>query len=70
MSDEKISSADNPPIRTKPAEVNRGRRAPREGSGVVVGSGAAAGGTGGIEEDFDDDPVGGGGRIVMPTPKR
>ncbi|MBO9671507.1 MAG: hypothetical protein J7485_13430 [Sphingobium sp.] len=51
---------EGPAIRTRPAKNNRGRRAPSEGSGVVIGSGAAAGGTGGIEEDFDDDPVGGG----------
>ncbi|MBO9582365.1 MAG: hypothetical protein J7498_15870 [Sphingobium sp.] len=57
---------EGPAIRTHPAKNNRGRRAPSEGSGVVIGSGASAGGTSGIEEDFDDDPVGGGG--VIPTP--
>lgn len=50
------------PIRTRPAGQNAGRRAVREGSGVVVGSGAAAGGTVGIEEDYDNDPIGGSGR--------
>jgi hypothetical protein len=56
---------EGPPIRTVPAKVNRGRRAPSEGSGVVVGSGAAAGGSEGIEEDFDTDPMGGGGQIAI-----
>lgn len=61
---------DGPPIRETPAEHNRGRRAPREGSGVVQGSGAAAGGTGGIDEDYDGDPISGGGPTVMPTPHK
>lgn len=53
-----------PPIRTDglPAEQNRGKRAPQEGSGVVVGSGAGAGGGGG-DEDYDSDPVAGGGAV-------
>ena len=53
-----------PPVRTRPlvAEQNRGKRAPEEGSGVVVGSGAGAGGGGG-DEDFDSDPQGGGGSL-------
>ena len=53
-----------PPIRTEglPADKNRGKRAPRAGSGVVVGSGAGAGG-GGSPEDFDRDPAGGGGAV-------
>lgn len=52
-----------PAIRNKgiSADASRGKRAPREGSGVVVGSGAGAGG-GGAPEDFDDDPAGGGGK--------
>lgn len=58
---------EGPTIRTRPANNNRGRRAPSEGSGVVIGSGASAGGTGGIEEDFDDDPVGGGGAGPIPA---
>lgn len=58
---------DGPAIRTEPQQDNRGRRAAREGSGVVSGSGAAAGGTGGIEEDFGDDPIGGGGPNMMPV---
>ena len=51
-----------PAIRTKgiSAAENRGKRAPKEGSGTVIGSGAGAGG-GGAPEDFDDDPAGGGG---------
>lgn len=51
-----------PAIRTKgvSAEESRGRRAPKKGSGAVIGSGAGAGG-GGAPEDFDDDPAGGGG---------
>lgn len=55
---------EGPPIRTEglAAEENRGRKAPREGSGAVVGSGAGAGGGGG-EEDFDSDPQAGGGNI-------
>ncbi|ATE65128.1 hypothetical protein [Rhizorhabdus dicambivorans] len=44
------------------AEENRGRRAPQQGSGVVIGSGAGAGGSGGAE-DFDSDPAGGGGDL-------
>jgi len=48
------------------AEASRGKRAPRSGSGVVVGSGAGAGGAGG-HEDFDSDAAGGGGAI--PSPK-
>jgi hypothetical protein len=47
------------------ASENRGQRAPREGSGDVIGSGAGAGGGGGAE-DFDSDPVGGGGGSPMP----
>lgn len=52
-----------PTVRTKgiSAEQTRGKRAPTEGSGVVVGSGAGAGG-GGAPEDFDDDATGGGGK--------
>jgi hypothetical protein len=51
-----------PPVRNRaqPASRSRGQRAPLEGSGVVIGSGAAAGG-GGSPEDFDSDPQGGGG---------
>jgi len=51
-----------PPVREEslPARENRGRRAPREGSGAVIGSGAGAGG-GGNPEEFDADPQGGGG---------
>ncbi|MBO9378654.1 hypothetical protein GG804_17940 [Sphingomonas histidinilytica] len=49
------------------AEANRGRRAPQEGSGVVVGSGASAGGGGG-DEDFDSDPQGGGGSAPIGRP--
>lgn len=51
-----------PPVRARGqrARDNRGHRAPPEGSGVVVGSGASAGG-GGCPEDFDSDPQGGGG---------
>lgn len=41
-------------------EENRGRRAPRTGSGAVIGSGAGAGGGGGAE-DHDSDATGGGG---------
>ncbi|MBW8911795.1 MAG: hypothetical protein JF564_07915 [Sphingomonas sp.] len=53
-----------PPIRTEglSAEQNRGRRAPQEGSGVVIGSGAAAGGGGGAE-DHDSDPQAGDGAL-------
>ena len=53
-----------PPIRTdaQSAEQNRGMRAPQEGSGVVIGSGAAAGGGGGAE-DFDSDPQAGDGAV-------
>ena len=55
------------------AEQNRGKRAPREGSGAVVGSGAGAGGSGG-DEDFDSDPQGGGGNMNIapaePRPSR
>ena len=53
-----------PPIRTEAqsAEQNRGMRAPQEGSGVVIGSGAAAGGGGGAE-DFDSDPQAGDGAV-------
>jgi len=46
------------------ARENRGKRAPSEGSGAVVGSGAAAGGGGGFE-DYDADPQGGGGHIPL-----
>ena len=55
-----------PSINTKvpSAEENRGRRAPQEGSGVVVGSGASAGGAGGAE-DYDSDPQGGGGAMPL-----
>ena len=45
-----------------PAEENRGKRAPRAGTGAVIGSGAGAGGGGG-DEDHDSDAVGGGGAI-------
>lgn len=64
-----------PAINTKAlgAEQNRGKRAPREGSGAVVGSGAGAGGSGG-DEDFDPDPQGGGGNMNIepaePRPTR
>ena len=54
-----------PQIKAELPGVNRGKRAPREGSGDVIGSGAAAGGTGGgdgVSEDYDDDSVGGGSR--------
>ena len=63
-----------PGIRTEgqTAEQNRGMRAPREGSGAVIGSGAGAGGGGG-DEDYDSDPVGGGGaarsKPAKPQPK-
>jgi len=61
-SDPKVEG--RPPIRTEglSADENRGKRAPREGSGVVIGSGAGAGG-GGSPEDFDEDPAGGGGAV-------
>lgn len=51
-----------PAVRTEglSAEANRGRRAPQDGSGVVIGSGASAGGGGGAE-DFDPDSASGGG---------
>lgn len=64
-----------PAINTKAfgAEQNRGKRAPKEGSGAVVGSGAGAGGSGG-DEDFDADPQGGGGNMNIdpagPRPNR
>ena len=50
-----------PPIRRdgQPAGENRGKRAPQEGSGVVIGSGASSGGAGN-EEDYDSDAAGGG----------
>lgn len=48
------------------AKENRGKRAPRSGSGVVTGSGAGAGGAGGAE-DFDSDAAGGGGAMPSPT---
>lgn len=48
------------------AAENRGKRAPRSGSGVVTGSGAGAGGAGGAE-DFDSDAAGGGGAMPSPT---
>lgn len=47
-----------------PAEENRGMRAPRSGSGAVVGSGAGAG-SGGAAEDHDSDPAGGGGAVHL-----
>jgi hypothetical protein len=50
-----------------PAEENRGRRAPRGGSGAAVGSGAGAGGGGG-PEDFDSDSQNGDGSLSM-TPE-
>jgi len=58
------SPQEGPAVNTegRDAQANRGKRAPREGSGVVVGSGAGAGGGGGAE-DFDSDPVGGGGAM-------
>jgi hypothetical protein len=58
--------AGGPPIRTKglSAAQNRGMRAPREGSGAVIGSGAGAGGGGG-GEDYDSDAAGGGGAVRM-----
>lgn len=43
------------------AAGNRGKRAPKSGSGAVIGSGASAGGGGG-EEDIDADPKGGATR--------
>ena len=48
------------PLRTagQSEEENRGQRAPKEGSGVVIGSGAGDGG-GGNAEDFDGDAAGG-----------
>ncbi|KKC24807.1 hypothetical protein [Sphingomonas sp. SRS2] len=66
--EEPSSPQSGPPINTegRSAETNRGKRAPREGSGAVVGSGAGAGGGGGAE-DFDSDPAGGGG--AMPPSK-
>jgi hypothetical protein len=42
------------------AAANRGTRAPSEGSGGVIGSGASTG-DGGGPEDFDSDAAGGGG---------
>lgn len=52
------------PVRTEglPAEENRGRKAPRDGSGAVIGSGAGAGGG---DEGFDSDPQAGGGNMDM-----
>lgn len=61
-----------PPVRTAglSAAENRGKRAPREGSGTVIGSGAGAGG-GGADEDYDSDPAGGGGSVrVAPEVKK
>ncbi|MBO9575716.1 MAG: hypothetical protein J7494_08275 [Sphingobium sp.] len=60
---------EGPPIRTRRSDGDEGRRAPREGSGVVVGSGADAGGTGTPAEDYDTDSVGGGGGDVMSRPR-
>lgn len=59
-----------PPVRTEGLDAgeNRGRRAPQEGSGVVIGSGAGAGG-GGSAEDYDSDPASGDG-AVRPKEKR
>jgi hypothetical protein len=48
------------------AADNRGRRAPKQGSGPVTGSGAGAGG-GGNPEDYDSDPQGGGGHAAAPA---
>jgi hypothetical protein len=48
-------------------EQNRGQRAPRSGSGGVVGSGASAGGKGG-PEDYDSDPQAGGGKVEIRHP--
>ena len=58
-----------PPVRTKgqSASQNRGMRAPREGSGAVIGSGAGAGGGG--DEDYDTDSAGGGGGDRIKTEK-
>lgn len=50
------------------ADANRGQRAPSEGSGGVVGSGASAGGGGG-PEDYDSDPQAGGGKVRMVHPE-
>jgi len=54
-----------PRIRTEglSAKKNRGRRAPQEGSGAVIGSGAAAGGGG--SENFDSAPQAGDGHFDM-----
>lgn len=53
------------PVKEDGRSDNRGRRAPKSGSGVVEGSGAGAGG-GGNEEDFDSDSAGGGGKAPLP----
>lgn len=58
---------EGPAIRTQPDPENGGRRAVREGSGVVSGSRAGAGGTAGISEDYNEDSAGGGGPNVMPA---
>ena len=59
---DRFSLKPGPAINTRglSAEENRGRRAPQEGSGVVIGSGASAGGGGGAE-DFDSDSACGDG---------
>lgn len=60
------------PIRTESftAEQNRGLRPPREGSGVVIGSGAAAGGGGGAEDHDTDPQAGDGARRVKHAERR
>jgi len=66
--DEKAGEHDTsgPAPRTEgvPAATSRGMRAPKEGSGAVVGSGAGAGG-GGNPEDYDGDAQGGGGSATF-----
>jgi hypothetical protein len=48
------SKANTSPKPQDKVQGNRGRRAPRSGSGPVTGSGAGAGG-GGNSEEYDDD---------------
>lgn len=48
--------------------ANRGRRANKQGSGAVTGSGAGDGG--GNPEDYGSDPQGGGGHDATPTANR
>jgi len=63
---------EGPPVKTRSEGSDRGRKAPREGSGVVAGSGAEAGGTGRSAggENYSGDPVGGGGSGIMPRPRK